>query len=136
MACSKFTEIGDIVVVNTIRPSKAAHMRCYNTYYGVVVGFTINNNARVTPIYFNYMGTHSKGKITKYGPVHSAGRVLIARANVCLNAFPIANKEEFLNLGEYRKNYDEIINHINYEKHSKTLQPGKEKKVNLGLQLL
>lgn len=140
-------EVGDILPVS----SYVKKLNCntfYNIRYGVVVAFTCNSNPRVTPIYHkdedplynagNKVVRNSQtftinNKIVTRKAV-TAGAWAIKTSQVCMNAYPIANKEAFLKEGKRRLNYNNILNIIKDEQETrKTLQPRKKTKVDLGL---
>lgn len=139
-------EVGDILPLATNQKIVNANM-FYNVMHGVVVAFTCNNNPRVTAIFHQDEDpTYAKGnkvvntrqKVLKDGTLVikklTAGAWAIRKSKVCMNAYPIANKEAFLKEGKRRLNYNNILNIIKDEQETrKTLQPRKKTKVDLGL---
>ena len=146
-------EIGDILPVGS-SGKVVMYNSFYNIQYGVVVAFTINNNPRVTPIFHKEVDdTYTKGNVVvrqmhvqQTGATTSggssvakirkitAGAWLLRKSRVCMNAYPIANKEDYLKEGKRRINYENILNIIHDEQENrKALQLGKKTKVNFGL---
>lgn len=105
-------QIGDIVPFYT-KPFGETWMKCMDVQYGVVIGFTINNNPRVTPIYYKQKQNFSYKGAFKW----------IKRTSVIMpKVFKISNPELFLQGGIRQINYDSLLRMINRKENQK-IQP-------------
>ena len=118
MSNRRIIKVGDVVPVNGYQVIKVFN-KCSNIYYGVVIGFTINNNPRAYTLFFKQV---LPGSLDKQ---------MLMRSSVIVPQAIAINKEDlFSHGGNYEKNYNMILKRVNYEKN-KTLQPRKEKEIDL-----
>ena len=120
----EFVNIGDIIPIY-VSPSGPGYMRIRNTTYGVVIGFTISGNPRVYPIYYKMVQDFKDWK--------EASKQIRQLSYVLMESYPIDNREAWLDQGNRRKNYNNVLKIIIDEQDKnfhKDVSIGTQKKAN------
>ena len=103
--------IGEITVFSCYNAGPS-FMRCRDTKYGVVIGFTKKGNPRVAPLYYQQDQNYMK----------FAQPTLLLFKSSCVipGALAVSTEQVFRRGGNYLKNYNHIID---------TLHNGKDKRI-------